>query len=77
MSLSGDCNGAVLPPQFPICCPPGFYIKDNTGCTYCNGNIFLNIDIHVCCPFGYYFNTTNGECYFCSGTLDTAKKICC
>lgn len=77
MALNSDCNGLTVPPQLPFCCPQGFYIKDNTGCTLCNGNIFLYINIQICCSHGYFFNQTNGKCSFCNGTMDTSKQICC
>jgi hypothetical protein len=60
MGATGDCNGATMPAQLPLCCPAGFYVKDSSGCTLCNGNVFLNIDSQVCCPQGHYFNLTSG-----------------
>lgn len=60
MALNGDCNGVTIPPQLPFCCPTGFYISDHTGCTLCNGNIFLYIDTQVCCPYEHFFNQANG-----------------
>lgn len=77
MNINNLCNGAMMPTSLPYCCPSNFYIKDNTGCTFCNGNIFLFIDTQVCCPFGYSFNTMNGTCSYCSGLLDASFTICC
>lgn len=75
--MNSNCNGKTLPASIPICCPPNFYIRDNTGCTYCNGNIFIFIDIQVCCPTGYSFDSVTGKCSYCDGILDASLQLCC
>lgn len=75
--MTSQCNGKTIPSALPVCCPANFFINDTTGCTLCNGNIFLFIDTQVCCPYGYSFDPNTGKCSYCDGILDASMQICC
>lgn len=71
------CNGAVVSPLYPICCPPNFYIADNTGCQICSGNIFTIQGSQLCCKQNEYFDSISQRCRVCEGVMDASGQLCC
>jgi hypothetical protein len=73
----GTCNGVTIPAHLPVCCPPGFFVADRTGCRYCWGNVFTLTGYQICCKTSEYFNVSMRVCLPCNGQLDSSGQLCC